>query len=130
MPRIGWYPQIYQHNRSVLPGRLVSPRMTGFKCRTPRALTRPVQTSRLSDAKVTDLRLATTETWKDRDTGERKERTERHRVTAWGDGFANYLTHATESAMLLIEGSLRARKWTDVDAQGPAGAIQRVLNDA
>ena len=40
-------------------------------------------------AKVTNLRLATTDTWKDRETGERKERTEWHRVTVRGDGQPN-----------------------------------------
>lgn len=64
-------------------------------------------------AKVTNLRLATTETWKDRETGERQERTEWHRVTVWGDGSAKYLAHATKGAMLLIEGRLCTRKWTD-----------------
>lgn len=66
-------------------------------------------------AKVTNLRLATTDTWKDHGTGERKERTEWHRVTVWGDGAAKYLSHASKGAMLLVEGSLRARKWTDAD---------------
>ncbi|WP_293348339.1 single-stranded DNA-binding protein [Phenylobacterium sp.] len=66
-------------------------------------------------AKVTNLRLATTDTWKDRETGERQERTEWHRVTVWGDGSANYLAHATKGAMLLIEGRLCTRKWTDAD---------------
>lgn len=66
-------------------------------------------------AKVTNLRLATTETWKDRETGERKERTEWHRVTVWGDGSARYLSHAKKGAMLLIEGRLCTRKWTDGD---------------
>ncbi|MEW5686197.1 MAG: single-stranded DNA-binding protein [Pseudomonadota bacterium] len=66
-------------------------------------------------AKVTNLRLATTETWKGRETGERKERTEWHRVTVWGDGAAKYLSHASKGAMLLVEGRLRARKWTDAD---------------
>ncbi|RAK65649.1 single-stranded DNA-binding protein [Phenylobacterium kunshanense] len=66
-------------------------------------------------AKVTNLRLATTETWKDRETGERKERTEWHRVTVWGDGSANYLSHARKGAMVLIEGRLCARRWTDAN---------------
>lgn len=66
-------------------------------------------------AKVTNLRLATTETWKDRDSGERRERTEWHRITVWGDGSANYLAHAKKGAMLLVEGRLSTRKWTDAD---------------
>lgn len=74
-------------------------------------------------AKVTNLRLATTETWKDRETGERKERTEWHRVTVWGDGSANYLAHAMKGAMLLIEGRLCTRKWTD------AGGVERASTE-
>ena len=66
-------------------------------------------------AKVTNLRLATTETWKDRETGQRQERTEWHRVTVWGEGSANYLAHAAKGAMLLIEGRLCTRRWTDAD---------------
>lgn len=66
-------------------------------------------------AKVTNLRLATTETWKDRETGERQERTEWHRVTVWGDGPAKYLAYATKGSMLLIEGRLCTRKWVDAD---------------
>jgi single-strand DNA-binding protein len=49
-------------------------------------------------ARVTNLRVATSESWKDRSSGERRERTEWHRVTLWGDGIANYL---------------ETRKWTD-----------------
>lgn len=90
-------------------------------------------------AKVTNLRLATTDTWKDRETGERKERTEWHRVTVWGDGAAKYLAHATKGAMLLIEGRLCTRKWTDADGverattevvvQPRAGGQMKILAD-
>lgn len=88
-------------------------------------------------AKVTNLRLATSETWKDRDTGEHKERTEWHRVTVWGDGSARYLAHAKTGAMLLIEGRLCTRKWTDaagvertsseVVVQSRGGGLVRIL---
>lgn len=88
-------------------------------------------------AKVANLRLATSETWTDRDTGERKERTEWHRVTVWGDGSARYLAHAKTGAMLLIEGRLYTRKWTDaagvertsseVVVQSRGGGVVRIL---
>jgi single-strand DNA-binding protein len=95
----------------------------------------------LSDgAKVTNLRLATTETWKDRETGERKERTEWHRVIVWGDGAASYLSHASKGAMLLIEGRLCTRKWSDsqgiertateIVVQSRAGGQVRILGRA
>ncbi len=68
----------------------------------------------LSDgAKVTNLRLATTERWKDRETGQRRERTEWHRVTVWGDGSASYLGHAAKGEILFVEGQLCTRKWAD-----------------
>ncbi|WP_293683077.1 single-stranded DNA-binding protein [uncultured Phenylobacterium sp.] len=68
----------------------------------------------LSDgARVTNLRLATSESWKDRSSGERRERTEWHRVTLWGDGIANYLGYACKGTLVMVEGKLETRKWTD-----------------
>lgn len=90
-------------------------------------------------AKVTNLRLATTETWKDGETGQRRERTEWHRVTVWGEGSANYLAHARKGAMVLIEGRLCTRKWidasgaertsTEVVVQPRAGGQVRILGN-
>lgn len=74
-------------------------------------------------AKVTNLRLATTESWKDRETGERRERTEWHRVTVWGDGAVNYLSHAAKGAMIFLEGRLCTRNWTD------ANGVERVSTE-
>lgn len=64
-------------------------------------------------ARVTNLRLATSESWKDRSSGERRERTEWHRVTLWGDGIANYLAYACKATLVMVEGKLETRKWTD-----------------
>lgn len=64
-------------------------------------------------ARVTNLRLATSESWKDRSSGERRERTEWHRVTLWGDGIANYLAYACKGTLVMVEGKLETRKWTD-----------------
>jgi len=63
--------------------------------------------------KVTNLRLATSETWKDRDNGERREKTEWHRVTVWGEGPAKYLGYAKKGSLVLIEGKIETRKYTD-----------------
>lgn len=68
-------------------------------------------------AKVTNLRVATSETWKDRDSSERRERTEWHRVTVWGEGPSKYLAYAEKGTLVLIEGKLATRKWTDNDGQ-------------
>jgi single-strand DNA-binding protein len=74
------------------------------------------ETRTLNDgAKVTNLRIATSETWKDRDSQERRERTEWHRVTVWGEGPAKYLAFAQKGTLVLIEGKLATRKWADAD---------------
>jgi single-strand DNA-binding protein len=75
------------------------------------------ETRTLNDgAKVTNLRVATSETWKDRE-GERRERTEWHRVTVWGEGSAKYLGFAEKGTMVFVEGKLSTRKWTDNEGQ-------------
>lgn len=63
--------------------------------------------------KVTNLRVATTETWRDRDSGERREKTEWHRVSVWGEGSAKYLAYAQKGTLVLIEGQIETRKYTD-----------------
>ena len=74
------------------------------------------ETRTLDDGgKVTNLRVATSETWKDRDSSERRERTEWHRVTVWGEGPAKYLAYAQKGSLVLIEGKIATRKWTDTD---------------
>ena len=63
---------------------------------------------------VCNLRLATTETWRDKATGERRERTEWHRVVIFGEGLCrvaeNYLRKGSK---VYIEGQLQTRKWQD-----------------
>ncbi len=72
------------------------------------------ETRTLADGgKVTNLRLATSETWKDRENGERREKTEWHRITVWGDGLAKYLGYAKKRSLLLVEGKIETRKYTD-----------------
>jgi len=66
---------------------------------------------------VATLRLATTDQWKDKATGERKEATEWHRVVLWrrlGEVAGQYLK---KGAQIYIEGSLKTRKWQDKDGQ-------------
>lgn len=75
------------------------------------------ETRALNDgAQVTNLRVATSESWKD-SSGVRRERTEWHRVTVWGDGSAKYLQYAEKGTMVFVEGKLTTRKWTDNEGQ-------------
>lgn len=66
-------------------------------------------------SKVAGLRIATTETWKDRNTGERREATEWHTVQIFGDAFidAVVVPYLKKGARVLIEGKLTTRKWQD-----------------
>ena len=71
-----------------------------------------------SGDKVANLAVATSETWKDKATGERKERTEWHRVSIFAQGLVtvaeNYLK---KGAKVYLEGQLETRKWTDQQGQ-------------
>jgi single-strand DNA-binding protein len=67
---------------------------------------------------VANLRIATSETWRDRNTGERREKTEWHRVVIFNEGLCkvaeNYLK---KGAKVYIEGQLQTRKWQDQSGQ-------------
>ena len=67
---------------------------------------------------VCNLSVATSETWKDRNTGERQERTEWHRVSIFSEGLVkvaqNYLKKGSK---VYIEGQLQTRKWQDQNGQ-------------
>jgi single-strand DNA-binding protein len=69
-----------------------------------------------SGAPVVNLRIATSESWRDKSTGERKEKTEWHSVVIFNENLAkvaeNYLRKGSK---VYIEGSLQTRKWTDKD---------------
>lgn len=71
-----------------------------------------------SGDRVANLRVATSETWRDRTSGERKEKTEWHRVVIFNDNLVkvaeNYLRKGSK---VYIEGSLQTRKWTDQSGQ-------------
>ena len=71
-----------------------------------------------SGDRVANLRIATSETWRDRNSGERKERTEWHRVVIFNDNLVkvaeNYLRKGSK---VYIEGSIQTRKWTDQSGQ-------------
>ncbi|HNJ48547.1 MAG TPA: single-stranded DNA-binding protein, partial [Novosphingobium sp.] len=61
-----------------------------------------------------NLRIATSESWKDRQTGERKERTEWHSVVLQSDGLVGVAErYLRKGSKVYIEGQLRTRKWQD-----------------
>src|SRR6185312_2531381 len=68
--------------------------------------------------KIVNLTLATSETWNDRASGERKERTEWHRVVIFNDRTADVAERfLKKGAKIYVEGSLQTRKWTDQSGQ-------------
>ena len=67
--------------------------------------------------KVANLVIATSEKWKDKDTGERKEATEWHRVAVFGPLAGIVEQYVTKGMKLAIEGQLRTRKWQDQSGQ-------------
>ncbi|MDR3532172.1 MAG: single-stranded DNA-binding protein [Rhodopila sp.] len=69
-------------------------------------------------SKIVNLTLATSETWNDRASGERKERTEWHRVVIFNDRTADVAERfLKKGAKIYVEGSLQTRKWTDQQGQ-------------
>lgn len=90
--------------------------------------------------KVCNLRIATSESWKDRASGERKERTEWHSVAIFSEGLAGVAERfLRKGSKVYLEGHLRTRKWqdqsgndrytTEVVLQGP-GAVLTMLDGA
>ncbi|MDE4174623.1 single-stranded DNA-binding protein [Phaeobacter sp. PT47_59] len=68
--------------------------------------------------KVCNLRIATSETWKDRNTGERRERTEWHSVAVFNEGLVRVCEqYLRKGSKVYIEGQLQTRKWQDQNGQ-------------
>lgn len=64
--------------------------------------------------KIVNLSLATSETWKDKTSGERQEKTEWHRVVIFNQGLADIAEqYVKKGSKLFLSGSLRTRKYTD-----------------
>ena len=67
-----------------------------------------------SGDRVANLSLATSETWRDRNSGERKEKTEWHRVVIFNDNLVKVAEqYLKKGSTVYIEGALQTRKWTD-----------------
>jgi single-strand DNA-binding protein len=69
-------------------------------------------------SKIVNFTLATSETWNDRASGERKERTEWHRVVCFNDRIGDVIEkYVRKGAKVYVEGALQTRKWTDQSGQ-------------
>jgi single-strand DNA-binding protein len=90
--------------------------------------------------KVCNIRIATSESWKDRNSGERQERTEWHNVAIFSEGLVGVAERfLKKGSKIYVEGQLRTRKWqdqngqdrytTEVVLQGP-GAVMTMLDGA
>ncbi|MEO9298738.1 single-stranded DNA-binding protein [Devosia alba] len=67
-----------------------------------------------SGGKVVNLSIATSENWKDKNTGERREKTEWHRVVIFSEGLARVAeSYLKKGSKVYIEGQLQTRKWQD-----------------
>ncbi|MEL7491563.1 MAG: single-stranded DNA-binding protein [Pseudomonadota bacterium] len=67
---------------------------------------------------IANLSIATSETWKDRNTGERREKTEWHRVVVFSEGLARIAEqYLKKGSKVYVEGQLQTRKWQDQNGQ-------------
>ena len=68
--------------------------------------------------KIVQLSVATSENWRDRNTGERRERTEWHRVVIFNENLAKVAEqYLRKGSSIYVEGQLQTRKWTDQQGQ-------------
>lgn len=75
--------------------------------------------SRAQDGRaIINMNVATSDQWRDKDTGERKERTEWHRVVVFNEGLAKVCEqYLKKGSKVYLEGSLQTRKWQDQQGQ-------------
>ena len=77
---------------------------------------------------IANLSIATSETWRDKNSGERKEKTEWHRVVIFNEGLCKVAEqYLKKGAKVYIEGALQTRKWTDqsgVEKYSPEVVLQ------
>lgn len=67
---------------------------------------------------IVNLRIATSESWRDRNSGERRERTEWHRVVVFSEGLAKICEQYLKKGMkVYLEGQLQTREWEDQQGQ-------------
>jgi len=90
--------------------------------------------------RVCNFRIATSETWKDRTSGERKERTEWHSISVSNDGLVGVCEkYLRKGSKVYVEGQLRTRKWQDQQGNDryttevvipPFGGVMTMLDPA
>src|SRR5215467_6597969 len=67
---------------------------------------------------IVNLRVATSDTWRDKNSGERREKTEWHRVVIFSEGLAKIAEqYLKKGSKVYLEGALQTRKWQDKDGQ-------------
>lgn len=72
----------------------------------------PEMRSLNNGARVANLRIATSESWKDKHSGEKKERTEWHRVVVFNEGLVGVIEkYVQKGSKILVEGQIQTRKW-------------------
>lgn len=78
----------------------------------------PTVSNTQNGAKIVTFRLATSDVWKDKSTGERKERTEWHRVVVFNAGLADTAErYLRKGSKVYVEGQLQTRTWKDNNGQ-------------
>lgn len=67
---------------------------------------------------IANFSIATSETWKDKTTGEKKDKTEWHRVVCFNEGLTRVIkSYVKKGSKIYIEGQLQTRKWTNQEGQ-------------
>jgi single-strand DNA-binding protein len=108
----GAYRGVFKQGLKVMAGSVNKVILVGNLGKDPEVRTTQEGT------KIVNLTLATSETWNDRASGERKERTEWHRVVIFNDRIGDVAErYLRKGRKVYIEGSLQTRKWTDQSGQ-------------
>jgi single-strand DNA-binding protein len=112
LARGGDYPAVSKQELNVMAGSVNKVILIGNLGKDPEVRTTQDGT------KIVNLTLATSETWNDRASGERKERTEWHRVVIFNDRIGDVAErYLRKGRKVYVEGSLQTRKWTDQTGQ-------------
>ncbi len=107
-----------RHRPGPLTGNEREMNMSGFRnvAQIIGNLGRDPEVRSTQNGKVVSLSIATSESWKDKHTGERKERTEWHRVVLFNPGLCDLAEkYLVKGSKVFVEGQLKTRKWTDSD---------------
>jgi single-strand DNA-binding protein len=102
----------YRHAESIMAGSVNKVILIGNLGADP-------EIRRTQDGRpIANLRIATSESWRDKATGERKEKTEWHRVVIFNEGLCKIVEqYVKKGSKVYLEGALQTRKWQDKDGQ-------------